>query len=288
GISHSVDGEAELREQPRRLHEIGTDLSRSLLVAPVADPDDVVARRSFAGIEDGGVRRLVEGPDPPLSVPRAVDLGERGAVGEDPGVVWEVAGRDVRGGYRAVMGVVEEEHEIPPAPTNGPESTDETWVVELVDDHQIRAPGELVRLLQDALPLAEHPDLQVGEEPRELDDRPVAMVAEELLRGPVPPSFAADDLVRPGAESAGQPAQKVCVAVAPVAHEGVCEDDDLHHEVRVVTRLVVARRLATQAELGRSSERAGGKECSRGSRRMARSHDSPPPRRAPGVGLDVP
>src|SRR5690606_7659176 len=73
-----------------------------------------------------------------------------------------------------------------------------------------------------------HADLQLRKAARELHDRAVAMILEELLDGPVPPSLAGEHVVPPLHQRPCKTTQKMSVAVAPVTDERMGKEDDPH------------------------------------------------------------
>ena len=109
-VAHAVDARAQA-ERPHRLEQELLELGRALVVAPVADPDEVALARD-AGLrpEDARVGRLVPGPRAPGPAAGEVEVAEDRAEGEHAVVGREIVPRDRLGvGDRAVVRVVEEQ-----------------------------------------------------------------------------------------------------------------------------------------------------------------------------------
>ena len=206
------------------------DLGGALVVAPVADPDDLGAGAVFAGarerdgVEDGGVGCLVQGPDAVHAEALAVDLAEHFAEDEDAVELVEAEGAEGLGrGAGAVVGVVEEEF-VTEFGAELEQERGEGGRVPLVEDDDLLAgeegePGVAIEGVGWV-----GADGEVGVDLGELrEGAGAAGLGAEVVDGPLVLGFEEVEGVAEFAERAEEAAKEVGVAVVPVGALGVGE-----------------------------------------------------------------
>ena len=212
------------------------ELRRALLVAPVANPDEI----SFAGcrrarIETAHVGGLVPRPCAGRPAVGEIRIANHVAEREHAVVVRQVvAGDGRRVGHRPVVRVVEEQHVRACQPRwCAPIGRDERVVVPLVHEHEIGAGQRRVRSRRRRLV----PRADAGQ----FRDRPartpasaaspcssIRLTTLHASRGSYTRTSCprADELRRDAAE-------EVRVAVVPVRQQRVAEDHDAHDEASI-------------------------------------------------------
>src|SRR3954468_15896955 len=112
GIPHSVDARGE-SESHCGLDQELVELAVTLIVAPIADPDEILFLAAAGQrMEQRRIRRFVPGVGPSAPAPCRIDVAEHLSEGEHAIVAREVEEGDlVRGGDGAMMRVMEEKRE---------------------------------------------------------------------------------------------------------------------------------------------------------------------------------
>src|SRR5438094_2658948 len=100
-------------EPDRRLDQKFAELAVALVIAPVADPDEIDAFAGFTKrMENRPVGRFMPGEYPPAPASRLIDLTQYFAEGEDCIISPEIEAGDLMGGGNgAMMRIMEEEYE---------------------------------------------------------------------------------------------------------------------------------------------------------------------------------
>jgi hypothetical protein len=139
-----------------------------------------------------------------------------------------VANHLARRGHRPVVGVVEQQPEVPAGRALAADRAHERGVVPLVHEHEVGAVERAVEVeRRDRLVLAGD-----GVHPREraadVGQRLAPAVGDQVLAAPAVARLVADHLVAAIEQLGHDPAQEVRVAVVPVRQQRVAEDHDLH------------------------------------------------------------
>jgi hypothetical protein len=233
GIADAVRRERQLGKAPRGAQPVVAQLLRALLVAPVADPDDVGGFRQIQRPEPLHVRGLVERPRPPHAEAIAVHVAQHVAERQHAVVRPQVEAGDGFGvAPRAVVRVVKERDAARRAHQRR-KRVHHVRIVPLVHQHHVRTRHRLRQVLaQRRRHGVVAADVDLGIRAGKVDDGGHAVIAQQVLHGPGAARLVAHHAVPHARERAHQPADEVRVAMVPVADRAVDEEDELHRAPR--------------------------------------------------------
>src|SRR5690349_10748721 len=203
------------------------ELGRTLLIAPVPDPDHVAScllRRSW--IKDPGIGCLMPGPHssrPPLA---EIPLPDHFPKGQYPVVILQLVRRHAgRIGDRAVMRVMEEEPVLTTCGSVSADGIDQGMVVPFVHQHHVRALELSVQI--------ERRQLVRGTRKRRIRPgegchRLSAVLLQEIFFAPGALRLVDAYLMASGLQLGGNSSKEMSVSVVPVRHQRVVEHHDAH------------------------------------------------------------
>jgi hypothetical protein len=190
------------------------ELGAALVVAPVADPDEVGLRGGGgAGVEEGGVGGFVPDEGAEGEALAEVEVAEDAAKGENAVVVGKVVrAHHVGSGDEAVIGVVEKEVEAV-AEAGVADAVDEVGGVLLVNENEVGVFEDRVEVHEVGVVGA---GTEVGVDVVEAAQGGEAVLLDEIMKAPVVEGLVDEHVVATATELAGYAAEEVGVAVVPV------------------------------------------------------------------------
>ncbi len=213
-----------------RLQQEGPQLAGALVVAPIADPDQILllAHRRL-GAEQAQIGGLVPGPHAPAPALAQIDLAHCLAKGEHAVIAVQLEAPERLGlGQGAVVGVVEQEQIAAAGGAVRAQGSDQLGLVPFMDQDQI---GAIQGPLQIELDAPVGLDRQLGKGGLRHLDRGLAGIFGLILPAPAVFRLEGPDLVAERLQLAHDAAQEMDVAVVPAGEQGVAEQDDAHQAV---------------------------------------------------------
>jgi hypothetical protein len=210
----------------RRPHQKVVELARPLIIAPIADPYQIVFFLcGFYRMEQREIGRLVPSESAAAPASPRIDLAQHLAEGENAIITVERQIGDLaRRRDRAVMRVVKEQAEPAAALAPPADGCDEFRCRPFVDDHDIGTLECPIEVGSGAIGLEHH----ARHEPRcALEHRPAA-VAQCVGPAPAILRFMNPHFMPERDEFPHHPAQKMRIAVVPAGTKGVVEQHKFH------------------------------------------------------------
>jgi hypothetical protein len=220
--------DASAQPQPGcRLDEKFLQLLGSLIVAPIADPDEIDLLGDTADrTEQGGVGRFMPSEDAVAPATAPIDLTQDFAEDEKPIVIIDIEALElVRRRYGAMMSVMEQEREGSAVPPPLAEPGDKLRRAPLVHDDDVSAIEGGIEIKSIGR-IGVHP--HVRHKLRCFRQNGLAAVLQRIAAAPAVSRLIDTDLMTAACQLAGDPAQEMRVAVIPAGCERVIEQDELH------------------------------------------------------------
>jgi len=238
GIAHAVN----VQRQPgrrRRLEQELLDLGAALVVAPIADPHQALARPlGLRRAEMADVRGFV--PDEGARAPAGagVNVRQRRAERQHAVIAGKIQRADRIGiADGAMMGVVEQQGEASAMGPQASQRRDQFGRAPFVDEYEIGAVHSRPRLIQ----IRPARRLQAGISCGKGTQARFAMVREQVGEAPRRGRLHRAHIVAGERQFAQQAAQKMRVAMVPARQQRMGEIDDLHATAPVERRASAER-----------------------------------------------